>query len=345
MIREGLSYDDVLLVPTYSKIKSRSLVDLSIKIIKNSVVFNFTHPIIPANMRDVVTNGLLCSSALRNGLSILHRFYPIKEQLNTIRLLKLMIGNIDNIGVSIGVKDEDRKNVHKFINVGVKIFCIDIAHGDSVMCQEMCKFISNYYPNVLIIAGNVATGEGAIRLWEAGADIVKVNVGSGSICTTRINTGNGVPSMTAIMDVAEAKKKWSKEKNREFYFIADGGIKNSGDIVKSLAFADMVMVGNIFAGSIETLNDKSSTVIINNEEYIRYDGSSTHKSNYIEGVKSLVKKKGKFDDILNTLLEGIRSGCSYQGVDNLIDLKDNPQLIKISNSGLRESHAHDVKVI
>lgn len=280
------------------------------------------------------------------GLAILHRFMPIEEQINIVEDITDQLGHGNNIAVSVGVKPNDREYVSKFVDVDVDTFCIDIAHGDSEHCAEMASWIKSKYPTATVIAGNVATGFGARNLWDAGADIVKVGVGPGSLCTTRIETGNGVPQLTALMDVAMAQKGARElertkypDSRRVFPFIADGGIKNTGDIVKALCFADMVMIGNMFAGCQET---PGTSRIVNGICYKEYVGSSTHKTNHIEGVSALVPCKGTYEDILTRMLEGLRSGCSYQGAENLEELKDNPAFIRITSAGLKESHPHDV---
>lgn len=346
ILRESLTYDDVLLVPQYSTLESRSQVDLSV----NLSGLNFSHPIIPANMKTVTGKDMSRFIIQSGGLAILHRFMEVSEQISIAKEINdsRLIGGLNNFAVSVGIKNTDREIVSNFVDVGVRIVCIDIAHGDSSQCVDMIKWIKSQYPYITVIAGNVATGSGARRLWEAGADVVKVGVGPGSLCTTRIETGNGVAQLTALMDVAKEQKQLQElertrpthaKKNRTYPFIADGGIKSAGDLVKALCFADMVMVGNLFAGSNEAPGDKLE---INQKFYKSYEGSSTHKINHIEGVTALVPYKGSAEKILIKLLEGLRSGCSYQGVDNLIDLKDSPIFMKISNAGLQESHPHDV---
>lgn len=349
--KTGLSYDDVLLVPQYSDINSRSSVDLTVKLPKGIIIRN---PIIPANMKTVT--GLEMAEAIyrMGGMAILHRFMSFEEQLAAVDKLH----SLDNynksgeheypfnyVGVSIGVQEQDKKNLEQFVEVkGINIICIDIAHGDSKMCVDMCKWIAEKYPRCLLIAGNVATGSGAQRLWEAGADVVKVGIGPGSLCTTRIETAAGAPQLSAIMEVAEKKQMLLTSgiggfENREIAFIADGGIKNAGDIVKALCFADMVMAGNVFAGCEET---PGTTLTIDGKQYKEYVGSSTHKGTHVEGVAALVSVKSSVKAVMTRLLEGIRSGCSYQGSSNLNELKDSPTFIKMTASGLRESHPHDV---
>lgn len=351
MIREGLTFDDVLLVPQHSTIKSR-LTDVNIGVKWGAL--DFAHPVIPANMKTItgfkMAEDVICSG----GLAILHRFMPVGEQVGTAEALINKYGMMHqadkHFAISVGVKETDRQNIKRFLDVGVKIFCIDIAHGDSDQCIEMIRWLKEQNPTPFVIAGNVATSTGARRLWDAGANVVKVGIGPGSLCTTRIETGNGVPQLTALMDVAQAqadlialyKTKDEKVITRQFPFISDGGIKDAGDVVKALCFADMVMVGNVFAGCEETPGE---ILTLNGVPHKEYVGSSTHKTNHIEGVSALVPCKGKFKDILDKMLEGLRSGCSYQGAHNLVELRDNPEFIRITNAGLRESHPHDVRII
>jgi len=345
MIREGLTFDDVLLVPQHSTVESRSKVDISV----NWGGLHFAHPIIPANMKTVTGEDMALKIIKSGGLAILHRFMDVKEQLQIANRVFDNHGN-ENFAVSIGIKPADREVVTQFRDAGIRILCLDVAHGDTNNCAEMVSWIKDKHNDMFVIAGNVATGEGARRLWNAGADVVKVGVGPGSLCTTRIETGNGVPQLTALMEVAEIQRQLNElertrhypgEKRRYYPFIADGGIKSAGDIVKALCFADMVMVGNLFAGCEEAPGKR---IVIDGMSYKEYVGSSTHKTNHIEGVAALVPYKGTFHDILTKLIEGLRSGCSYQGAHNLTELKDNPAFIRITNAGLKESHPHDVVI-
>lgn len=336
-ISDGLCFDDVLLVPQYSDIESRSNVDITV----NMGQFKFSNPIIPANMKTVTGKEMAFKVAKSGGLAILHRFMTNGDQLGIAQEI-VSNGLENNFALSIGVKISERDMVEDFVFLGGKIICIDIAHGDSNQCIEMIKWIKKFHPSLFIIAGNVATASGSERLWKAGADAVKVGIGPGSLCTTRVETGNGVPQLTALMDVYERRKELYRTTiMSQLYIIADGGIKSAGDIVKALCFSDMVMAGNLFAGCDET---PGNIINIDGRQYKEYVGSSTHKSNHIEGVAAIVPYKGSYDSIQNRLIEGIRSGCSYQGAHNLVELRDNPQFIKISSAGLKESHPHDVIV-
>lgn len=343
IIRDGLCFDDVLLVPQHSTIASRSTIDVTVKL--NHL--HYTHPIIPANMKTITGKDMALKIINSGGLAILHRFMSVDEQINIAKSI-INCGATYNFAVSVGI---DTTNIKSFYDIGVRIICIDIAHGDSKHCIETISWIKNKYPYMFIIAGNIATGGGAERLWRAGADAVKCGIGPGSICSTRIQTGNGIPQLTALIDVSSARLALSMSRpghgssgpliTKPMYIISDGGCKNSGDLVKALCFADMVMVGNLFAGCEET---PGKILEIDGISYKEYVGSSTYKTNHIEGVAALVHTKGSYQSVLNKLLEGLRSGMSYQGAHNLTELMDNSEFIRISNAGLKESHPHDIAI-
>lgn len=330
MFEETYSFDDVLLVPKHSEISSRSQVDLSVKL----PFHTFSHPVIPANMKTVTGPEMIKAIIKSNGLAILHRFLSLEEQLAIVK----ETNNHTNLGVSLGVKENDKLAAQQFHDLGTRIFCIDIAHGDSKACINMIEFLKTL-PDSYIIAGNVATGEAAVRLWKAGANTVKAAVGNGSICTTRIETGNGVPQISCIIDVYNARKTAFPDETHLYPFISDGGIKSAGDVVKALCYADLVMAGNFFAGCTEAPGD-----ILNFQGKIlkEYSGSSTYKTKHVEGVAALVEPKGSFQETLLKITDGLQSGCSYQGAKNLQELKNNPRFVKISQAGIRESNHHDV---
>jgi IMP dehydrogenase len=353
-MREGLTFDDVLLVPQYSEVESRSKVDLSVK----WGALKFEHPIIPANMLTVTGQDMAWAVVESGGLAILNRFIAPKEQIDIAEDLmeetpsRVCPSAKNHFAVSVGVQATDKEMVKNFYDVGVRLFCVDVAHGDSKNCSDMVSWIKANY-NVFVIAGNVATGSGARRLWDAGANVVKVGVGPGSLCTTRIETGNGVPQLSALMDVDIARNElialWKTRDaatdpetrtTRKFPVIADGGIKSAGDVVKALCLADMVMVGNLFAGCDEAPGNRMYGA--DGSYYKEYVGSSTHKTSHVEGVAAMVPYRGSYQQVLTKLLEGLRSGCSYQGASNLGELKANAEFIKITSAGLRESHPHDV---
>lgn len=336
-IKQGYSYDDLLLVPKYSEVESRSDVDLSVDLGKGIFL---EIPIISANMKDVSGWKMCREMALLGGMGLLHRFCSIQEQCEEYYKATQGIEELRNkIGISVGVKDEEFDRVDELLGkYHAKICCLDIAYGFSSLSQIMCKYISEKYPDVLLIAGNVATPEGAAFLAENGADVIKLNIGNGSSCSTRIQTGNGVPSMTCISEAYD----WKIKNNKNVKFIADGGIKNFGDVCKALCFTDCVMIGSMIAGTDETPNNP---IVIDGKYYKQYNGSSTLKTKNVEGVKGFMPYIGPVKDIINNLCDALRSGCSYQGVFNLDDLKKNPEFVSISSAGIQESYPHSLTIV
>jgi IMP dehydrogenase len=341
---ETFSFDDVLLKPQWSRVKSRSEVDVSVELPKK---FKFSHPLIPANMKTVTGEEMCDAMVSSGGLAILHRFIPFEEQLEVFSSLCKKHGVIDgtsylaanHVGLSIGVKEQDYKNIRQMFCAGVKIVCVDIAHLDSKLGLEMVEYIHKHFPSMLLIAGNVASGDAAKRAWEAGADVVKVGIGSGAICSTRLEAASGVPQLSAIIEVAEAKLAFKSK--RKVAFISDGGCKITADVAKALCFADMVMAGNLFAGTNEA---PGKTILEHGVFYKEYSGSSTLKEDRVEGVKAMVPSKGPVSLVLKKLIEGIQSACSYQNSFNLTELKECPVFVKISSSSIKESGIHDVIV-
>lgn len=334
-IKVGYSIDDVMLKPKLSKISSRSLVDTSVDLGKG---VKLSLPLITSNMKTIA--GLKMARAISDlgGLGLLHRFMPHSE---IVGILKELLANAPNrtVGGSVGAKEEDKTLVDRMVNeAGCKIICVDLAHGHSKICFKMTEWIAKKYPQVLLISGNVSTGEGAKYLHNAGADAIRVGQGSGSLCTTRVETGNGVAQMTALSDCFNTSFPLINNA-RKFKIIADGGIKNSGDAVKCLVYSDAVMVGRILAGTEETPVEAYYDNI-DGCKYKAYEGSSTHKNHHIEGVKTRVPYKGPVAPVIENFMQGIRSGCSYQGAENLEQLKENPEFIQISSAGWIESQPH-----
>lgn len=340
-VKQGFTFDDLLLVPRYSEILSRSQVDTSVDLGKG---FKFKLPIVSANMKNVTGPKMAKTLAEMGGLPILHRFEDDDTRLKRVSELRDL-----PIGFSVGVGVEEQRFAERLIDKGAGIVCVDVAHGDHILTTNMIDTIASKYPEVLLIAGNVATARGAERLAEAGADVIKVGIGGGSLCTTRIETGNGVPQMTALMSVFDNASHFLVEdpnygptlrkdySERKFKIIADGGIRRAGDCVKALCFADMVMMGSVLAGTEETPGE---CFLMENKLVKEYAGSSTHKANHIEGVKAIVPFKGKVETVIVKTMEGIRSGLSYQGVDNLEDLKKVAEFVQVTSAGLIESHPH-----
>lgn len=334
---ELLTFGDVLLKPDYSSIKTRKDVNLEVNI--NN--FKFNHPIIPANMKSIISYKMCEEVYKEKGLVFAHRFNPIKDQLDLFKNLKSKFGRdvFNFIGCSVGVKDEDKENVSLFLEEGIRIFCIDIAHGHSYGCIDMCSHIKSLDESVLLVAGNVATKDGAADLWNSGADVVKVGIGPSAICSTRLKAGAGVPQLSALEEISNYRK--SKKINNK-YIISDGGIRDVGDFVKALGFSEMVMSGNMFSGCEETPEE---ILELDGQKYKKYAGSSTHKTSNIEGVISLVHLKDKYSNLIDIYSQGIRSGFSYAGARDINEFQKNAKFVKISNASKEESSIHDVKVI
>lgn len=337
------SYDDVLLAPQRSSIKSRSEVELKTHLTKN---FSINLPIISSNMDSVTGVSMAITLGKLGGLGILPRFSSIKEEVEMLLEVKK---EYVKVGASIGIKGDYLERAKVLIQNGADCLVIDVAHGHMEKVIEATKEIKATFPEITLISGNVATYEAAKDLFIAGADCVKVGIGPGSICTTRIETGHGVPQLTAILEASKAAKEFNKT------IIADGGIKNSGDIVKALAAgASAVMLGNILAGCDETPGE---IIEHNGKKYKKYFGSTSieqkqkHLENikndgnylkHIEGVSGAVLYKGTLSDLIEKLKAGINSGLSYSGAKDIFELQQKAKFIAISPAGLRESNSHDL---
>jgi IMP dehydrogenase len=256
------------------------------------------------------------------------------------------------VGAAVGVTNDALKRVELLVKSNVDVVVIDTAHGHSQGVLEGVRDIRNAYPDLTIIAGNVATAEGTRALIEAGADIVKVGIGPGSICTTRVVAGVGVPQITAVYDCATEARKHGKS------IIADGGIKYSGDIVKALAAGGhAVMLGSLLAGVSESPGE---TEIFQGRRFKVYRGMGSvaamekgSKDRYFqednkkfvpEGIEGRLPYKGPLSDTIYQLVGGIRSGMGYCGTKDLYELRENAQFVKMTGAGLRESHPHDVQI-
>ena len=473
--KEGLTFDDVLLVPKYSDITSRSQTDLSTKLSRN---ISINIPFLSANM-DTVTESLMAMAMARaGGIGIIHRFLPIQEQADEVlkvkrsgsvmienpysispeksiqdaldyaenkdisgllvvdpntkligiiterdllfanrndhiqdvmtkdvvtakpgvtldeakeilhkhRIEKLPIVNDSGIikglitskditnnadypnaskdkkgrplvGAAVGVKGDFLERSESLLEAGADVLVVDIAHGHSENALSTVRNIKKAFPNCELIAGNVATAQGTEDLIKAGVDAVKVGVGSGSICITRVITGSGVPQLTAVLDCAKIGK------DHDIPIISDGGTRTSGDATKGLAAgASSVMIGSMFGGTDES----PGTVLTKNGKRFKvYRGMASlaasigRKSkltgsisldddlnDYVaEGVEAMVPYKGTVTDMLKQLTGGVRSGLSYCGAHTILQMQNNAEFIKMSRAGFAESQPHDVSLI
>lgn len=339
----ALSYDDVLLIPKYSEIQSRSLVDVSTHLTKDIML---KVPFISANMSDVTNVTMAIALGKLGALGVLPRFEDIQKQVEHVKIVKK-----ENIlvGAAIGVKDGYLEKARLLIEAGADVLVLDVAHGHTNYVALATKNIKTHFPKSVLVSGNVATYDGAKALFGAGADVVKVGIGPGSICTTRIATGHGVPQLTAVLEASKAAKEYGKT------IIADGGIKQTGDVAKALAAgANAVMMGNAFAGTDEAPGEYEE---INGVPFKRYNGSTSPQEKYnhtkkisvdskytdrIEGVNAAVNYKGPVEHVVEKYKVALQSALSYSGANNLTEFQKNAEFIQITSSGIRESGAHDV---
>ena len=340
-IREkpAYSFDDVLLVPQHSEIASRKDVDLSTQLGS----LNLTLPLLSANMDSVTEFNMSFAMGKAGGAGVLHRFASVDEQVSWVRqCISNCVPSIISVGVNI---EEARKILGKVYAADIintlDAVCVDVAHGDHYRVVAIIKNIRNRYPHLDIIAGNVATKAGAYCLVEAGANIIKVGIGPGSVCSTRIVTGHGMPQLSAIIEISECIKP------RGAYVIADGGIRYPGDIVKALAAgADAVMLGSLLAGTDEAAGER---IVEHGMAYKTFRGMASRdiqiqkragQTLRVEGVTAKVPYRGPVSDTLDNLEAGIRSGFSYSGANNLAELRDVAEFVVVTGNTLKESHPH-----
>ena len=340
-----ISFDDVILIPQYSELRSRSKIDTSISLINrnNNKEIKLSIPIISSPM-STITEAHMCNCMRSLGaMGIIHRYNTIEFQSKLLSY----ISDTNFKAASVGVSGDFKERLSALVNSGLKIVCLDVAHGDHILVREAIEFIKENYPDLFIIAGNVATGEAYARLSGWGAHAVRTSVGSGSICTTRIQTGHGVPTLNAIINCKKAKDDILYEGGNPAYIIADGGIKNSGDIVKSLAAgADLVMLGSMLSGTREA----PGKVMINSEgqKIKRYNGmaSKTAQKNWkgsyssVEGVSTTVKYKGTTTKVINEIMSNVRSGMSYSGALSLEELREKAVMAIQTNNTNLEGNPH-----
>lgn len=342
-----LTFDDVLLLPAYSDITPLD-VSLSTELAKE---LSLNIPILSAPMDTLTESNMLIALGKMGGLGVLHRNLSIADQ---VKQLKIALEAKVKVGVAVGFGADFANRVETLAQLKPHVMCIDSAHGHTKNIMETTKFIKQRYPGISLISGNVATYEGAKALFEAGADVVKVGMGSGSICTTRVVSGVGVPQLSAIFECAKAAREYKRP------IIADGGIRNSGDIVKALAAgASAVMLGSLLAGTDESVGE---LVAYNNKSYKSYRGMGSVKSmihgsaarygqHYTvgekqklvpEGVEGLIPSRGPLKDWLYQILGGIRSGCGYLGAANIKALQEKAQFVTITSAGVAESNPHTI---
>lgn len=329
----GLSYDDVLIVPKFSSVATRSSVNTRTWLTKN---IQLKIPIVSSNMDTVTEAPMAIAMAELGGIGFIHRNMAPESQAQEVTIVKK--ANSDYlVGAAVGVGGDTEKRVHLLVEAGVDVLLVDIAHGHSSNAMSTLSAIKKNY-DIDVIAGNVATSDGVEYLIDHGADAVKVGIGPGSACTTRIMTGVGIPQLTAVMECAEAARYTG------IPIMADGGVRNSGDLAKALgAGAFTAMLGNVLAGTDET----PGPVLGGTERYKSYRGMASTEAcgrEHAEGVSSNVPYKGPVDAVIQKMLGGLRSAMSYVGSSGMETFIGRVDFVRQTQAGIIESAPHDLGV-
>ena len=347
-IKESLTFDDVLLLPQYSDVLPVET-DVSLSLTSR---INLGVPFLSSAMDTVTESKMAIAMAEAGGIGIIHRNLKVKEQ--TKEIIKVKKKKLF-VGAAVGTNEEDVERAKSLIANGCDLIVIDTAHGHSKKVLKTLSKLKKIDNSIPFCVGNIATGAAAKKLYNSGADIIKIGIGPGSICTTRMVAGIGVPQISAILEVKNALK------NKKVKIISDGGIKFSGDIAKALAAgADAIMMGSIFAGTDESPGKKFR---YKGKLYKQYRGMGSigamssgsanryfqknfkDKSKFVpEGVEGRVEYKGSVSKIIYQLKGGLRSSMGYIGARNLAQITRNAKFIKITKAGFYESMVHSVEI-
>lgn len=336
MYKQTITFGDVLLEPQYSDITSRKEVSLSTPL---DDLRKLQIPIIASPMDTVSEWRMASSLSSMGGMAIIHRYNSVEEQAAQVKTA-LAVPGCSLVGAAVGVSGDYIERASECYGAGARVICIDVAHGDHALMRTAIGSLRDLLGmNIHIMAGNVATLEGFNRLADWGADSIRVGIGGGSICSTRIQTGHGVPTLQSVIDCAQT--------DRDAILIADGGIKNSGDIVKALAAgADAVMLGSLLAGTDETPSEtfrdrdgrcfKAYRGMASAEAQKAWRG----KTSSLEGVSTTIPCKGSVKNVVEELLTGVRSGLSYSGARDIPELRSKAKFILQSHAASIESSTH-----
>ena len=341
------SFSSVLVPPTYSEIASRSDVELYTDF--GPTILSL--PIISANMKTVTGSEMAVAMYKAGGFGFLHRFDNVKDNVEMFNVAmdeitfpectssnKMARVRRHSVGVSVGVNEKDRYRFDALYVAGARIFCIDIAHGHHLKMKQMIEYIrGNEDEEITIVAGNVATPQGARDLYTWGADIIKVGIGPGAVCTTRRSTGIGVPQFEAIKNIHDQYSK--------IPLIADGGCRDGGDIAIALAAgASTVMLGSILAGHVETpgkVYAEDSTDMVNRRYYKLHYGSASSENKgenrFVEGKMIKIPFKGHVKYILREIKEDLQSNISYRGCKTIAKWRDTIEFVDIDSGATAES--------
>ena len=345
-IKDSLTFDDVTLVPQYSSILPTDTIT-NCKLSRN---LNLQIPLISSAMDTVTESKMGIAISKSGGIGVIHRNLSINKQVAEVQKVKR---RNYIVGAAIGVSAKDLERAEELSRIKTDLIVIDTAHGHTKKVLNMIRKIKKKLKNSTLCVGNIATGKAAKFLADNGVDIVKVGIGPGSICTTRLVAGIGVPQLSAVMDVKNALKKYKTK------IISDGGIKFSGDLAKAIsAGADAIMIGSLFSGTAESpgkiirykgklyknFRGMGSVGAMNAGSADRYyQKKNKDVAKYVpEGVEGMVKYKGSVKEIIYNLIGGLKSSMGYMGAKSITDLQKKGHFIKISKAGFYESMVHNV---
>ena len=326
----GLTYDDVQIIPAFSDVVSRDNVDTSPNIYKMKL------PIISSPMMTVTNAKMAIAIHKFGGLGVIHRFQSIEQQVKQVQRTKCPVF------AATGVIGDYKERAAALLAAGVEGILLDAANGYTTLMRNAISQLNSNSTVPTIIVGNVATAAGYTYLATLDIKAIRVGIGGGSACSTRIRTGGGIPNVTAIMNCKKAKRELQMKNKNAPLIIADGGIRYSGDVAKAIsAGADLVMLGAMLAGTSESPGDKIQRGEFPNEQLFKeYKGSASHGSKYIEGQQFLIPWKGSVERIMKGIDEGLRSAMSYVGAYDLKEFRAKANLIQVTNSGMVEATAH-----
>lgn len=340
-MKYAYTFDDIQIIPRYSEIESRSQCNLTTRFTKQ---YKLGTPLVASPMDTVTEYNMAIAIASHGGVGILHRFMPIEKQANQARKIK---EQEKLVSAAIGATGDYKERAQELVNAGVVVLLIDVAHGNTKQVKDAIAWCKENLPSYVdVIAGNVATYEGAYNLAMWGADAIRVGIGNGSLCETRIRTGIGIPQVTAILEAVRAVDV----SKIDVPIIADGGVRMTGDVAKALSLGvDSVMVGSLLAGTRESPGEIQRMGMWPNEQlFKKYRGSASAEvkqvhgleEKNVEGNSKLIPYKGKIERIISDINDGVRSAMSYVNATNIHQFHLNSEHVLITQNGLIEAKPH-----
>ena len=340
-MKYAYTFDDIQIVPKYSEVTSRSECNLTTRFTKQ---YKLGTPLVASPMDTVTEDKMAIAIASHGGVGIIHRFMGIEKQSNQVRKVK---EQEKLVSAAIGATGDYQERAQELVNAGAIVLLIDVAHGNTKQVHDAIRWCKQNLPHYVdIIAGNVATYDGAKNLAKWGADGIRVGIGNGSLCETRIRTGVGIPQVTALIESIRAVE----ESGIDVPIIADGGIRMTGDVAKALSLgADTVMVGSLLAGTRESPGEIHRMGMWPNEQlFKKYRGSASAEvkqvhgleEKNVEGNSKVIPYKGKIERIISDINDGVRSSMSYVNATDMSEFHAQCDHVLITQNGLIEAKPH-----